>query len=126
LLSETPVSSADTLWLASTLGRENSRSRPYVRSILPLELKRVILGFCTDAYILTQIYVFSHSIAADGYLRSASFAEILHGLDVGRCPKSDYPLGSGITGLYLTHDHKKELCVVGSSEDGTLGVWDLE
>lgn len=59
-------------------------------------------------------------------MRSASFADILCRFDVTRCLKSDHPLGSGITGLHLTHARQKDSTVVGSSEDGALGIWDLE
>ena len=66
LISEIPVSSADTLWSASALERGNLRSQsPHVCSALPVELKRVILGFCADAHIiLTQINGLSHSICS--------------------------------------------------------------
>ena len=65
LISEIPVSSADTLWFASALERGNLRSQsPHVCSALPVELKRVILGFCADAHLLMQINGLSHSICS--------------------------------------------------------------
>jgi hypothetical protein len=65
LISEVPAPSADALWFASALERGNLRSQsPHVCSALPVELKRVILGFCADAHILTQINGLSHSICS--------------------------------------------------------------
>ena len=73
------------------------------------------------SYVPTRLYI------ADGYLRSGRFTALLQGTDHDRFMQSSLPLDAPITGLHRAFNHVSgETCIVGSAEDGTVGVWELE
>ncbi|KAF8318412.1 hypothetical protein DL93DRAFT_2153747 [Clavulina sp. PMI_390] len=115
LYIQSPISNAsqtvgeNLLWRAARPEQISplDESRRRVVSLLPLELRSMIVGF------------------SDGYIGFTTFSNILQGRNTTPPAISDQPLDAPVTGLHTTKSHEGDPCVVGSCDDGSFAVWDI-